>query len=203
MGVVLQRGLLDVVAWTAAPRLARRTRPRPELGRPTYLTTVLRLPPFELPPLDLPARHHRYPPGTVHVTVANVDGARAPSPRPWPAWLAGRCRWPASRSTAWRSRPTPCSCAASTTPASRRCGGRWRRPSRRLGRASPVHRWTTWANVVRFDGAGRWVSERRPTGVVEAAVLEVVRTDRYLSDEGTEVLAAVPLGHRHPGDLSG
>ncbi len=69
-------------------------------------------------------------------------------------------------------------------------------------RPSPVHRWTAWANVVRFDGAGTWVASPEPAGTVEAAVLEVVRTDRYLSSEGTEVLATVPLGHQHPGGLS-
>jgi hypothetical protein len=194
--------LLGTVAALAAPRLVLRRRPLPPRGQPTYVTTVLRLPSFTLPPLDLPERHHRYPPGTIHVTVANVDRARVPI---------------ADAVATLRAQPLPVArialnglgvspdtvfvrCVADSGFATLRLA-----VAEAFGQAlprSPLYRWTAWANVVRFDGRGTRVAADEPTGWVEAAVLEVVRTDRYLSDEGTEVLATVPLGHQHPGELS-
>jgi hypothetical protein len=51
-----------------------------------------------------------------------------------------------------------------------------------------------FANVVRFDGAG----EPRPRnvaiwGTATINTMEIVRTDRVLSDEGTQVLASIDL----------
>jgi hypothetical protein len=51
-----------------------------------------------------------------------------------------------------------------------------------------------FANVIRFDGAG----ERAPRnmsiwGTTTIDTMEIVLTDRVLSDEGTQVLASINL----------
>jgi hypothetical protein len=188
--------LLGAIAWTARPTLSTRRAPLPERGRATYRTAVVRLPPVDLPPLGLPARHHRYPAGTVHVTVANLDAARAPLDRAVAALGAEPLPPVRFRLAGLATSPDTvfvrCLYDGGFAALRRAVAAAFDLPPRRSPRDIP-YRWTAYANVVRFDGPGSWVADRRPSGSVEAGVLEIVRTDRYLSAEATEVLARVPL----------
>jgi hypothetical protein len=193
-----QRLVLDAIAWSARPSLRWRRRPLPERGRATHLTAVVRIPEvaLALPALDLPARHLRYPPGSVHVTVANLDAARVPldaalvalAVRPLPVARFSLDGLAVSPDTVF----VRCLYGEGFAALRRAVVAAFDLPPRRSPLAVPS-RSTAHANVVRFAGRGAWVADRRPTGVVEATALEVVRTDRYLSPEATEVLATVPL----------
>jgi hypothetical protein len=51
----------------------------------------------------------------------------------------------------------------------------------------------SYANVVRFDGRARWHPTPFARTTVTCTEMEIVRTDRVLSAEGTVVLARVAL----------
>jgi hypothetical protein len=191
-----QRLVLGAVAWGSRPLLARRRRPLPGSDSPSYLTTVLRLPDLALPPLDLPDRHHRYPAGSIHVTVANVDRGRVPladalsalSAGPLPAVPFALAGLATSPDTVF----VRCLYDEAFVALRRAVAAAFALAPLRAPAAVP-HRWAAHANVVRFDGAGTWIRDDRPNGTVVADVLEVVRTDRLLSDARTEVLARLSL----------
>jgi hypothetical protein len=191
-----QRMAFALLTTVARTRLSRRRSPLPQLGTPIYLTSILRLGDTNLPQLDVEDRHHRYPPSTVHVTVANLDTATVDV-----GVALERLRS--------RDLPAPSltidglGCSPDTL--FLRCIADVRLDELRravlddFGVVRPSS-WTmrlsgrlAYANVVRFDGPGQWIRTSIPITSIECRELEIVRTDRYLSDAGTDVLERLPL----------
>jgi hypothetical protein len=191
-----QRLLLHGIAWLSRPGLAHRSQALPESGRALHVTSVLRLPAVAVPELPVPARHHRYPPETIHVTVANLDRARATIDDGIEALRS--VPLPRVRFTLAGLGTSPdtifirCLFGPEFVRLRRAVAEAFDLPPRRSPLGFP-YRHSAHANVVRFDGRGAWVSERRPAGAVSCAALEIVRTDRFLSGVGTEILATLPL----------
>jgi len=229
---VLRDRLLHRLAWEAG-----RARLRAGAGRRAFIpppsgpaaalhvTTVSRLPAEVVAALapaldrlraDGPG-HHYYPPGTVHLTVQNLDGldldgdpgaaARLAELRalvgahaPFRAVVRGLG---VSAGTVF-AQVLPCDAALRTLRADllgflERHAVARRRP-RPLGHA----------NVVRFAGpvTAAFLAElahqrHRDFGSWTVTEVELVRTDRYLSHEGTTVLARMALGLTGPGPGSG
>jgi len=229
---VLRDRLLHRLAWEAG-----RARLRAGAGRRAFIpppsgpavalhvTTVSRLPAEVVAALapaldrlraDGPG-HHYYPPGTVHLTVQNLDGldldgdpgaaARLAELRalvgahaPFRAVVRGLG---VSAGTVF-AQVLPCDAALRTLRADllgflERHAVARRRP-RPLGHA----------NVVRFAGpvTAAFLAElahqrHRDFGSWTVTEVELVRTDRYLSHEGTTVLERIGLGLRGPGPGSG
>jgi len=229
---VLRDRLLHRLAWEAG-----RARLRAGAGRRAFtpppsgpaaalhVTTVSRLPTEVVAALapaldrlraDGPG-HHYYPPGTVHLTVQNLDGldldgdpgaaARLAELRalvgahaPFRAVVRGLG---VSAGTVF-AQVLPCDAALRTLRADllgflERHAVARRRP-RPLGHA----------NVVRFAGpvTAAFLAElahqrHRDFGSWTVTEVELVRTDRYLSHEGTTVLARMALGLTGPGPGSG
>jgi hypothetical protein len=188
---------LAAITWASCRRLRRRRTPLPPIGDAAHVTTVLRLPSEVVPLLDVGPRHHRYPPHTVHVTVANLDESTVDIESAV-ASLQRRALDPVSISI----EGIGCSpdtlflrCVYGPALAALRAEVRQvfglGRPSRRA--VGALFSQLTFANVVRFDGAGTWPGRGHTRATVELRALEVVRTDRYLSDAGTTVLARIPL----------
>ena len=229
---MLRDRLLHRLAWEAG-----RARLRAGAGRRAFIpppsgpaaalhvTTVSRLPAEVVAALapaldrlraDGPG-HHYYPPGTVHLTVQNLDGldldgdpgaaARLAELRalvgahaPFRAVVRGLG---VSAGTVF-AQVLPCDAALRTLRADllgflERHAVARRRP-RPLGHA----------NVVRFAGpvTAAFLAElahqrHRDFGSWTVTEVELVRTDRYLSHEGTTVLARMALGLTGPGPGSG
>lgn len=229
---MLRDRLLHRLAWEAG-----RARLRAGAGRRAFVpppsgpaaalhvTTVSRLPAEVVAALapaldrlraDGPG-HHYYPPGTVHLTVQNLDGldldgdpgaaARLAELRalvgahaPFRAVVRGLG---VSAGTVF-AQVLPCDAALRTLRADllgflERHAVARRRP-RPLGHA----------NVVRFAGpvTAAFLAElahqrHRDFGSWTVTEVELVRTDRYLSHEGTTVLARMALGLTGPGPGSG
>ncbi len=228
---MLRDRLLHRLAWEAG-----RARLRAGAGRRAFtpppsgpaaalhLTTVSRLPAEVVAALapaldrlraDGPG-HHYYPPGTVHLTVQNLDGldldgdagaatlaelrALVGSHPPFQAAVGGLG---VSAGTVF-AQVLPCDATLRTLRADlrgflERHALAPRRP-RSLGHA----------NVLRFAGpvTAAFLAElarqrRRDFGSWTVTEVELVRTDRYLSHEGTTVLAQMGLGLRGPGPGSG
>jgi hypothetical protein len=197
----VQRLVSDVVSRRSGPALGTRTEPLPIIGQAArrHLTSVLRLD-ISPPALDIAERHYRYPAGTVHVTVANLDASRVPA-------AVGAQRLGAQTLAPVSLHLGGFGCSPDTIfikvlydsafvdlrKAVRRA---FELPGGPLNavRALPYSA-MAFANVVRFDVAG----ERPPRNVTvfgSATIdtMEIVRTDRVLSDEGTDVLARISLG---------
>jgi 2'-5' RNA ligase len=229
---MLRDRLLHRLAWEAG-----RARLRAGAGRRAFIpppsgpaaalhvTTVSRLPAEVVAALapaldrlraDGPG-HHYYPPGTVHLTVQNLDGldldgdpgaaARLAELRalvgahaPFRAVVRGLG---VSAGTVF-AQVLPCDAALRTLRADllgflERHAVARRRP-RPLGHA----------NVVRFAGpvTAAFLAElahqrHRDFGSWTVTEVELVRTDRYLSHEGSTVLARMALGLTGPGPGSG
>jgi hypothetical protein len=190
-----QKAALSALTWLSRVTIRRRTAPLPPLGEATYLTAVLRLDHPGLPASTYPG-HYTYPAHTVHVTVANLD-------------RAGRTLESALESLAARRLPAPTfritglGCSSDTV--FLRCiHDRRFRQLRRAVRAAfgvgspraPLA-WLfdrlSFANVVRFAGPARWARVGILPGSVRCTELEIVRTDRFLSDRGTIELAQLAL----------
>jgi 2'-5' RNA ligase len=219
---VLRDRLLHRLAWEAG-----RARLRAGAGRTAFvpppsgpaaalhLTTVARLPAEVVATLapalarlraDGPG-HHWYPPGTVHLTVQNLDGldldgdagtARLAELR---ALLGAHAPFPAAVRGLGVSAGTvfaqvlPCDASLRRLRADLR--GFLRRHAVAPRRARPLGH----ANLVRFVGpvTAAFLAElarqrRRDFGSWTVTEVELVRTDRYLSQEGTTVLARLGLG---------
>jgi hypothetical protein len=149
-----------------------------------------------VPTIDGCASHYVYPVHTVHVTVCNLDAAtvdvedgiaclrRMALPAPTLAIGGIGC----SPDTLFL-RCTFATAFAELRSAVRRAFGVTRsRPS------SWFYSSVAFANVVRFNGPGVWPGPIEVGAVVTVVELEVVWTDRFLSDAGTQVLARIPLG---------
>jgi hypothetical protein len=195
----LQLASATALSWRAARSYDRRSEPLPPRGRDAsmHLTSVLRLPNLDIPALDISARHYCYKAGELHVTVANLDNATAPVDR-----AVARLQDQNLEAVSVRLCRVRCSpdtlfihCVAGTALA------RLRRAVRDAFGApplrSPLSLLTTslaHVNVARFDGCGERPSQRSLLDQeVTLRRLEIVRTDRYLSDEGTELLAKIDL----------
>jgi hypothetical protein len=194
---ILQRSALSLVTMTSRTRLRRRTAPLPPLGVPGHLTAVLRVGEGVVPDIRVGHQHYVYPKHTVHVTVSNLDRAAATVD-------AALERLSCLTLEAPMLTLEGLGCSSDTLfircvhdPAFGRLremlvdAFEVRRP------AAPIS-WAftrvTYANVVRFQGPGEWISLDLPTRHVRCTELEIVRTDRFLSDAGTTVLARVPIG---------
>jgi hypothetical protein len=197
----VQRLVAGVVSRQSEAGLGKRTAPLPVIGDRSqlHLTSVLRL---NLPlttTLEIAERHYRYPANTVHVTVANLDDSNVPVATAVEQ-LSGRVLAPVSL----RLEGFGCSADtifvktfydaafASLRKTVRRAFEMPRGPLQVI-RALPYSA-MAFANVVRFDGAG----ERPPRnitlyGLVTIDTMEIVRTDRVLSDDATEVVARISL----------
>lgn len=189
-----------------------------------HVTTVSRLPAEVVaalaPALDrLRAHgpgHYHYPPGTVHLTVQNLDGLDLDGG-------AGAARLAELRALVGSHPPFQAAVrglgvSASTVFAQVLAGDATLRALRadlagfldRHGVARRRARPLGHANVVRFAGpvTTAFLAElarqrRRDFGSWTVTEVELVRTDRYLSHEGTTVLERIGLGLRGPGPGSG
>ena len=191
---------MTLAALTAIARLglSRRNTPLPPIGEQAHLTAVLRLGSTFVPEITTMKPHYVYPPETVHVTVADLDRtgvdvaaaidrlAALPLPAPTfaveglgcsPDTLFLRCIHDDRFDQLRLAVEQACELHPSRSPMS------W------------LMRRLSFANVVRFDGPGEWQEIRVPRTEASCGILEIVRTDRYLSSQGTTVIQTIPLEH--------
>jgi hypothetical protein len=176
-------------------RLRSRTTSLPPIGQTTHLTAVIRLPPGLVPPVELGGSHYVYPSDTVHVTVINLDRATVE-----PTVAIARLRSRDLVAPTFVVNGLGCSpdtvflrCVHDATFAELRREVRQAFCVERSGRFPSVLSRLTFANVIRFDGPGECPERLDHRGDFVARRLEIVRTDRYLSEGGTTVLAELPL----------
>ena len=197
----VQRLVADVVSWRSAATLGGRTEPLPVIGEPArrYLTTVLRLN-VSLPSnVEVAVRHYRYPAHTVHVTVANVG-------RTSTSLVTALERLSRSRLAPVTLRLNGLGCSPDTIFIRVLYDRSFVRVRRAVRRAFDVPsgplQWVralpysamAFANVVRFDGPGERPHRNVSMwGAATIDTMEIVLTDRVLSDEGTQVLASIDL----------
>ena len=192
----VQRLALTVMTASARLGLSRRRTPLPPLGEQAHLTAVLRLGDAFVPEITTVKAHYVYPPESVHITVTNLDDSTVD--------LAG-----AVERLAALQLPAPTftignlGCSPDTL--FLRCVHDDRFDQLRLAveqsfdlhpSRSPVSwlfRRLSFANVVRFDGPGEWQQIRASNAEAHCQTLEIVRTDRYLSSQGTTVIKEIPL----------
>ncbi|MBI5090723.1 MAG: hypothetical protein HZB15_18185 [Actinobacteria bacterium] len=194
---VAQAAAMSMLTVASRPAI-RRPHRLPPIGTPSLLTTVLRLPGTWDQAQSAYAGHYVYPPGTVHLTVASLDGASRDTDEAISELVPRRLPAPTFTITGVGCSPGTVflrcihdDAFAELRAEVRRAFGRPpdRHPAGALfGRLS-------YANVVRFDGPAHWRAVSFESRRVTCDVLEVVRTDRVLSPAGTVVLARLPL---HP-----
>jgi 2'-5' RNA ligase len=228
---VLRDLLLHRLAWEAGrARLragaGRRAFTPPPCGPAAalHLTTVARLPAEVVaalaPVLERlraagPA-HCWYPPGTVHLTVHNLDGldldgdAGAAALAELRALVGAHPPFRVAARGLGVSAGTVFAQVLPCDPTLRALRADLRLLLRRRGVAPRRARPVGHANVARFAGpvTAAFLAElarqrRRDFGGWTATEVELVRTDRYLSHEGTTVLARLGLGARRPGPARG
>ena len=191
-----QRSALAALTVASRLRVHRRDARLPPLGQQDHLTAILRLGASAVPEIDVAEHHYVYPREMVHVTVSNLDQAGAALdvaigrlsqlPLPAPSFDVGKL-----------------GCSPDTLFLQCIHDHRFDRlreavelafevPTSRSPR-SWLFRRLTYANVVRFDGPGEWVSVPNVEHHVRCPKLEIVRTDRYLSLPGTSLIQAIPL----------
>lgn len=193
---IAQRVALAALTAVARIGLGRRRTPLPPVGEQAHLTAVLRLGDAFVPRITDAEPHYIYPPETVHVTVSNLDATDVDLavalerltalPLSAPSFTVGRL-----------------GCSPDTL--FLRCIHDDRFDRLRLAveqsfELPPAGSPTSWlfrrlsfANVVRFNGPGEWQQVRRPSTEASCTTLEIVRTDRYLSSQGTTVIQTIPL----------
>lgn len=194
----VQGWAFDLLTMVSRRRLSSRTTPLPPLGRQDHLTAVIRLPLDLTPGIELGGAHYLYPPDTVHVTVVNLDRATVE-----PTVAIARLRSLDLAAPRFIVNGLGCSpdtifvrCLHDADFAMLRREVDRAFGVERAGRVPSVMSKLSFANVVRFDGPGECPEhledlERRAE--FAGSRLEIVRTDRYLSEGGTTVLAEVPL----------
>lgn len=193
-----QRLILAGLTRVSRARISRRHQPLPPLGEAAHLTAVIRVGAKAVPTIEVDRGHYRYPPPTVHVTVTNLDGATVD-----PEVAVDRLASLRAGLAAPALGVEGLGCSPDTL--FLRCVhdqhfDRLREavveafgvPARGPGRGWLFDR-LTFANVVRFNGPGQWATTPISRRTVIGRELEIVRTDRYLSDLGTTVLARLPL----------
>jgi 2'-5' RNA ligase len=200
------RALFGAV-WLVARTRPGNGEPLPPLGPPSHHTTVVARAPAAIAEaladtarrLEAPGGSYLYPRGTIHYTVRNLDGVDEDDVQ---ARIAAVADLPAFDLDVRGLGLSPTTAFAQLFPADgtlshlrRRLDGpgsrRWRPPG--LGSLA-------FANVVRVPGRPsrelmRSVARHRHTDFGRWTVeeIELVRTDRYLSDAATVVLAGIPL----------
>jgi 2'-5' RNA ligase len=201
-------GLALEGAWLAGrARLALRREdhelPPAGLGHASYLTSITRVPgevAERLEPLldrlrRCDRQHHYYEPDSLHVTIRNLDGlADLPAAR---AAIASR---PAFDLAARGLNLSAHTVFAPVLPADDTLGALRRDLAGLTGGSAGRLRDLAFANVVRFSGrvSRDFVRElarlrRVELGSWRVTEVELVRTDRLLSRDGTEVLDRIQL----------
>jgi hypothetical protein len=157
---------------------------------------VLRLGATLVPEITTTNLHYIYPPETVHVTVSNLDATNVDVEEAIERLAARRLSAPTF---------TVGGLGCSPDTLFLRCihDGRFDRLRLAVEKAfelppsgSPMSwlfRRLSFANVVRFDGPGEWQQLRHSRAEARCTTLEIVRTDRYLSLQGTTVIRTIPL----------
>ena len=193
---VVQRLALTALTATARLGLSRRRAPLPPIGEHVHLTAVLRLGATLVPEITTTNLHYIYPPETVHVTVSNLDATNVDVEEAIERLAARRLSAPTF---------TVGGLGCSPDTLFLRCIHDERFDRLRLAveqtfelppSGSPMSwlfRRLSFANVVRFDGPGEWQELRHSRAEARCTTLEIVRTDRYLSLQGTTVIRAIPL----------
>ncbi len=195
----VQRLLLGAITVVSRAGLSRRQAPSPVPGDCSHLTCVVRLPATAVPVIVPPSSsHYLYPPCDVHVTVRNLDGATRSLDealdhlsrhelRPVHLTLDGLgC----SPDTVFVRCLHDRDFAQLRAEVGRAFG---------VGRArgtAVLYELVSFANIVRFDGAGWWPGRGRPSGSVDIDRVEIVTTDRLLSSAATSVVGVVHLNGR-------
>lgn len=175
----------------------------PEQG--SYVTSVTRVP-TEIAARLEPAlarlrrhdpQHHYYAPDTVHVTIRNLDSLSAGA---LPAARAAIAAHPSFELTARGLSLSRHTVFAAVHPVDGTLRALRRELASLAGGGAGRLPDLAFANVVRFSGrvSGEFVRElarlrRADFGSWLVTEVELVRTDRLLSREGTEVLDRVPL----------
>jgi hypothetical protein len=195
MPAIVQAGALSLL--TLGSRLvARGERTLPPIGEPSLFTSVLRLPGVWSGESAVHVGHYVYPASSVHVTVTSLDGATNELDDAIVALGQRRLPAPTLRITGFGRSPGTVflRCIHDHALAELRasvCTAFGILPPRRPTAA--LFRRLSYANVVRFAGTpprGRATFERTTITCTE---MEIVRTDRCLSADGTIVLARVAL----------
>lgn len=158
---------------------------------------VLRLGHLGLP-RDSYRGHYVYPPDTVHVTVTNLDDATSPLDAAIAELTAADLRAPTFTITGLGCSPDTVFLRCIHDGAFALLRAEVRHAFGVAGsprRAGWVFERLSFANVIRFDGSARWTRVPTPRTTVTCTELEIVRTDRFLSERGTTVLARLALIH--------
>lgn len=191
-----QRAALTVVTLAARQRARHRNEHLPAQGQPIHRTAVLRLDGVALPELAVNDRHYVYPPGTVHVTVTNLDTATVEVADALARLRS--CELPAPEFEVIGLGGSPDTLFLKCLHDER--FGRLREVTRRAFGVPEAGLGVTWlfdrlsyANVVRFNGPGQWVDAPVARQRRRCPELEIVRTDRFLSESGTIVEHRLPL----------
>lgn len=181
--------------------LARRSAPLPVLGAEaaSHLTSVLRLN-VELPRdvSKVLVAGYRYPTHTIHVTVRNLDRATVPVERAV-ARLERLLLEPVVLSIEGLGCSPDtlflrCTHGPELVRLRRAVDAAFGLPTGH-GPVGALFSRISFANVVRFDGPGYWPGRSSFKAIVRIPTMEVVRTDKYLSDEGTTTLAVISLAN--------
>jgi hypothetical protein len=191
----VQEAFFTIITIVSRLRVRRRTTRLPVLGQSDHLSAVFRVPPVAVPMFEVSDHSYLYPPETVHITVASLDTARVDVDTALETLQKLQLRAP-------RIRVGGIGCSPDTI--FLRCfhDRRFGELRMAVNAAFDVERPElgrrlvsnlTLANVVRFDGPGWWPGQVRCTDDFIVTSLEIVRTDRLLSDVGTTVLAKLPL----------
>jgi hypothetical protein len=190
-----QRVVFAVIGMVSRVGFPLRRSRIPEIGGSGYLSAVTRVPAVAVPRIEVGDESYLYPPDTVHVTVAWLDRATVDIDTAMEVLQMQQLEAP-------RVLIRGLGCSADSLylwcehdwhfqylrrAVYRAFGVRRRGPRRRLRDT------LSYARVVRFEGRGWWPGPAPGDVDVTVMSIEIVRTDRMLSDEGTTVLAKLPL----------
>jgi len=208
--VALSAVALEATWLVGRARLALRREPHrlPPAGseHTTHLTSIARLPAEVAARLE-PAlarlrkrdpQHHYYPVDTLHVTIRNLDSLSADARTAAGAAIASH---PSFELTARGLSLSPHTVFAAVRPVDGTLRALRRELASVAGGSAGRFPDLAFANIVRFSGrvSREFVSElaalrRIDLGSWRVTEVELVRTDRLLSREGTEVLERISLG---------
>jgi 2'-5' RNA ligase len=208
--VALSAVALEATWLVGRARLALRREPHrlPPAGseHTTHLTSIARLPAEVAARLE-PAlarlrkrdpQHHYYPVDTLHVTIRNLDSLSADARTAAGAAIASH---PSFELTARGLSLSPQTVFAAVRPVDGTLRALRRELALLAGGSAGRFPDLAFANIVRFSGrvSREFVSElaalrRIDLGSWRVTEVELVRTDRLLSREGTEVLERISLG---------
>ena len=190
-----QRLLHSGVSSVSLVRIARRSDPLPPLGVSDHLTAVIRVGSNRVPSFDANG-HYAYPPETVHITVTSLEAATVSVENALLDLRSIELVAPSFEVVGVGYSPD----TAYLRCVHDRAFVALRNEVRRAFGVQPSRSPTRWifdrisfANIVRFDGRGRRIEVGTNAQTFCPSEIEIVRTDRYLSGPGTEVLARLRL----------